>query len=122
MLIFSSLVAVALRLLDVGGGAVSDATEYALADIPLRWMVREVMLAQCGIMFDEAALTRWNIPLTATEAFKKQASKPSSPAPGAASPASANGNGSVENGGDVTGSGQVPGGDGGADDVRGVQA
>lgn len=85
---------------DVGGGAVTDATEYALADIPLRWMVREVMLAQCGITFEEAALTRWNIPLTATEAFKKQTSKPSSPAPGAASPVSANGKDSVENGGD----------------------
>ena len=95
-----SLVAVVFRILDVGGGAVTDATEYALADIPLRWMVREVMLAQCGITFEEAALTRWNIPLTATEAFKKQTSKPSSPAPGAASPVSANGKDSVENGGD----------------------
>ncbi|THH16718.1 hypothetical protein EW146_g3969 [Bondarzewia mesenterica] len=55
---------------DIGGGAVSDSTENALANIPLRWMVREVMLAQCGIVFGDTALMRWNVPLTATSAFK----------------------------------------------------
>ncbi|KAI0632336.1 hypothetical protein C8Q77DRAFT_1125094 [Trametes polyzona] len=47
---------------DVGGGAVDDDVEVSLSDITLRWMVREVVLAQCGIAFDEAALVRANIP------------------------------------------------------------
>ena len=40
----------------------TDDTKESLADITLRWMVREVALAQCGIAFDEAALARANIP------------------------------------------------------------
>ncbi|TFY76082.1 hypothetical protein EWM64_g7930 [Hericium alpestre] len=55
---------------DVGGGSVSDTTEYSLADVPLCWMVREVMQVQCGILFEDAALHRWRIPLTATDSFK----------------------------------------------------
>ncbi|KAI0365700.1 hypothetical protein BV20DRAFT_953672 [Pilatotrama ljubarskyi] len=47
---------------DVGGGAVDDDVVVSLSDITLRWMVREVVLAQCGIAFDEAALVRANIP------------------------------------------------------------
>ncbi|EIN12817.1 hypothetical protein PUNSTDRAFT_61007 [Punctularia strigosozonata HHB-11173 SS5] len=47
---------------DVGGGAVSDDTP-ALADIALRWMVREVMAAQCGVLFDSDAMRRMKIPL-----------------------------------------------------------
>ncbi|EIM85764.1 uncharacterized protein STEHIDRAFT_121799 [Stereum hirsutum FP-91666 SS1] len=49
---------------DVGGGAVPDGTKYSLADITLRWMVREIMLSQCGIIFEDDALERLNIPLT----------------------------------------------------------
>ncbi|KAI0322401.1 hypothetical protein OF83DRAFT_1094151 [Amylostereum chailletii] len=49
---------------DVGGGAVPDTDQYALADIPLRWMVKEVMQAQCGVLFEDAAFQRWNIPLS----------------------------------------------------------
>ena len=41
---------------DVGGGAVEDRATYKLADIPLRWMVEQVMLSRCGIRFDGAAL------------------------------------------------------------------
>jgi len=33
-------------------------------------MVREVMLAQCGILWDHAALVHWNVPVTVQEAFK----------------------------------------------------
>ncbi|KAF5340127.1 hypothetical protein D9758_013148 [Tetrapyrgos nigripes] len=47
---------------DVGGGEVTNETEHSLANIPLRWMVRQVMLSGCGIQFDDAALTRLNIP------------------------------------------------------------
>ncbi|KAI9058264.1 hypothetical protein FKP32DRAFT_1688725 [Trametes sanguinea] len=47
---------------DVGGGNVPNNVEVSLSDITLRWMVREVVLAQCGIAFDEAALVRANIP------------------------------------------------------------
>ncbi|KAI0333677.1 hypothetical protein GY45DRAFT_1244065 [Cubamyces sp. BRFM 1775] len=47
---------------DVGGGAVADDVTVSLSDITLRWMVREVVLAQCGIAFDDAALLRANIP------------------------------------------------------------
>ncbi|KAI0769028.1 hypothetical protein BD413DRAFT_87062 [Trametes elegans] len=47
---------------DVGGGSVDDDIELSLSDITLRWMVREVVQAQCGVAFDQAALTRANIP------------------------------------------------------------
>jgi len=41
---------------DVGGGAVEDAVRYSLGDISLRWMVKQVVLSQCGIRFDAGAL------------------------------------------------------------------
>ncbi|GBE84989.1 hypothetical protein SCP_0701740 [Sparassis crispa] len=47
---------------DVGGSAVSDSVKSSLSDITLRWMVREVVLAQCGIAFDSEALASANIP------------------------------------------------------------
>ena len=40
----------------------SDDTKISLSDITLRWMVRQVVLAQCGIAFDSSALVRANIP------------------------------------------------------------
>jgi len=46
---------------DVGGGAVEDTVRYSLADISLRWMVKQVVLSQCGIKFDETALRRADI-------------------------------------------------------------
>ena len=46
---------------DVGGGAVEDTVRYALGDISLRWMVKQVILSQCGIRFDVAALRRADI-------------------------------------------------------------
>jgi uncharacterized protein (DUF2235 family) len=53
---------------DVGGGAVTDNTKHSLAQISLRWMVKEVMNSECGIIFDETELVRWSIPSTATAA------------------------------------------------------
>ncbi|KDR82959.1 hypothetical protein GALMADRAFT_238664 [Galerina marginata CBS 339.88] len=48
---------------DIGGGAVTNETVSSLANISLRWMVREAMLASCEIKFDAAALERANINL-----------------------------------------------------------
>ncbi|KAF7792614.1 hypothetical protein EIP86_003711 [Pleurotus ostreatoroseus] len=47
---------------DVGGGSVPNTTTHCLSDISLRWMVREAVLAQCGIQFDSDALERAGIP------------------------------------------------------------
>jgi len=52
---------------DVGGGLARDTDENALSNISLRWMVREIVKAQCHIRFDETALAQWNIPITAIE-------------------------------------------------------
>ncbi|KAK2465387.1 hypothetical protein APHAL10511_002741 [Amanita phalloides] len=43
---------------DVGGGSVPNDAKHTLANVSFRWMVREVMASQCGILFDEAALVR----------------------------------------------------------------
>ena len=51
-------------LLDVGGGSVSNDTTSCLANIPLRWMIREVVASGCGILFDSSALLRANITLS----------------------------------------------------------
>ena len=47
---------------DVGGSSVPDTQLHQLSNISLRWMVREVMKAQCGIQFDDHALSRACIP------------------------------------------------------------
>ncbi|KAI9444533.1 hypothetical protein H4582DRAFT_1806636 [Lactarius indigo] len=49
---------------DVGGGSTPDSAEHSLANIPLRWMIQEVMRAECSIQFDLQAFARWNIPVT----------------------------------------------------------
>lgn len=49
---------------DVGGGLAEDTEEYALANIPLRWMLREIVKAQCGVHFDKTALKLWHIPIS----------------------------------------------------------
>ncbi|KAJ7160302.1 hypothetical protein C8R46DRAFT_1194678 [Mycena filopes] len=41
---------------DVGGGSVENGTEHNLAQIPLRWMVRECFRTKSGIMFDTEGL------------------------------------------------------------------
>ncbi|PPQ90910.1 hypothetical protein CVT25_007872 [Psilocybe cyanescens] len=48
---------------DVGGGAVTNDTIDSLANISLRWMVREAMTSLCDIKFDAHALKRTNIEL-----------------------------------------------------------
>ncbi|KAF9485751.1 hypothetical protein BDN70DRAFT_870613 [Pholiota conissans] len=48
---------------DVGGGAVTNDTASNLANISLRWMIREVVASGCGIKFDAEALVRANISL-----------------------------------------------------------
>ncbi|KAG6898416.1 hypothetical protein C0992_004127 [Termitomyces sp. T32_za158] len=53
---------------DVGGGNVPDTEARSLANISLRWMVREVQQARCGIIFDEKALSRHGIPRVVFEA------------------------------------------------------
>ncbi|KAH8114493.1 hypothetical protein DFH11DRAFT_1594792 [Phellopilus nigrolimitatus] len=46
---------------DVGGGDVKNNVSSSLADIPLRWMIREVAASQCGIQFDAAMMARLNV-------------------------------------------------------------
>ena len=50
------------NMTDVGGGAVPNGTTHCLSDIPLRWMVRQVVQAQCGITFDNDAFQAAGIP------------------------------------------------------------
>jgi hypothetical protein len=47
---------------DVGGGAVLNTVEHKLSDVTLRWMVQQVIQAQCGIRFDDAGLDELAIP------------------------------------------------------------
>ncbi|KAI0032570.1 hypothetical protein K488DRAFT_49576 [Vararia minispora EC-137] len=47
---------------DVGGGNALNTAQYALANIPLRWMVREVMQAECSIAWEETAFAQLGIP------------------------------------------------------------
>ena len=47
---------------DVGGGNDPNGTLHSLSNISLRWMLREIVKAQCGILFDNSALKRMGIP------------------------------------------------------------
>lgn len=46
---------------DVGGGCLQNGAEAGLADISLRWMVREVISSQCGILFKDAVTSTMNV-------------------------------------------------------------
>jgi len=46
---------------DIGGGSVANDVASSLANVPLRWMMREVIASQCGIQFDPAAMARLNV-------------------------------------------------------------
>lgn len=46
---------------DVGGGSVLNEVKYSLSGPPLRWMVRQAILAGSGVKFDAAALAKANI-------------------------------------------------------------
>ncbi|KAG2009707.1 hypothetical protein CC2G_012608 [Coprinopsis cinerea AmutBmut pab1-1] len=50
--------------LDVGGGNTLNTSTHSVANIPLRWMVREVMKSSCGIRFSEEALSRLSLDMT----------------------------------------------------------
>ena len=54
----------------MGGSAVEDSAKLSLSNITLRWMVRQIMLAQCGITFDNDALRRHNIPPSVVTAIE----------------------------------------------------
>jgi len=54
---------------DVGGGAVDNSVVLSLSDIPLRWMIRQVVLSQVGILFDPEALVRADIDIAAISQF-----------------------------------------------------
>jgi len=56
---------------DVGGGSVPNGTEHDLGNIAFRWMVQEIIASQCGILFDEEALSRNDIPGTAPPTTSK---------------------------------------------------
>ncbi|CAE6393187.1 unnamed protein product [Rhizoctonia solani] len=48
---------------DVGGGEERNDAKYSLSNISLRWMVRQIILSQCGIQFNNDALREMKIPL-----------------------------------------------------------
>ncbi|CAE6520488.1 unnamed protein product [Rhizoctonia solani] len=48
---------------DVGGGEDHNDAEHSLSNISLRWMVRQIILSQCGIQFNNDALRDMKIPL-----------------------------------------------------------
>ncbi|KAG8792628.1 hypothetical protein FRC12_005407 [Ceratobasidium sp. 428] len=48
---------------DVGGGEELNTTKYSLSNISLRWMVRQIIISQCGIQFNQNALKEMDIPL-----------------------------------------------------------
>lgn len=47
--------------IDVGGGAQNNDNQSTLADISLRWMVREVVASQCGIQFDSSMMEKYDV-------------------------------------------------------------
>lgn len=73
---------------DVGGGTVPNGTAHSLSDISLRWMVRQVAQAQCGIMFDSDALRLARVPpeTFAGPGLPLTPPAPSTPLPTPASP------------------------------------
>ncbi|KAG9101439.1 hypothetical protein FS749_006943 [Ceratobasidium sp. UAMH 11750] len=48
---------------DVGGGEELNTAKHSLSNISLRWMVRQIILSQCGIQFNQKALKEMDIPL-----------------------------------------------------------
>ncbi|VDC07954.1 unnamed protein product [Peniophora sp. CBMAI 1063] len=59
---------------DVGGGSTPDTDDFALSDIPLRWMVKEAIQAQCGLLFDSGELSRNNISQSIADIFNPRPS------------------------------------------------
>ncbi|KAK7037246.1 hypothetical protein VNI00_011237 [Paramarasmius palmivorus] len=48
---------------DVGGGAVLNTEEHSLANITLRWMIRQVVDSQCGVQFNSTAMAEFALPI-----------------------------------------------------------
>jgi hypothetical protein len=48
--------------LDIGGGDVKNNVQHCLANIPLRWMVCQVLESNTGILFEDKAFMTLNIP------------------------------------------------------------
>ncbi|KAF8338079.1 uncharacterized protein EI90DRAFT_3286815 [Cantharellus anzutake] len=46
---------------DVGGGNAKDSERYALSNVPLRWMLKEIIAADTGIMFRKGEMHRHRI-------------------------------------------------------------
>ena len=63
-------------LLDIGGGAVPNSTQHSLADITLRWMVRQVVDSTCGVLFVKDALDQLDIPLDKSPDLPEPSSDP----------------------------------------------
>jgi hypothetical protein len=51
---------------DVGGGSTKNNTSRSLSNITLRWMVREVISAQCGVLFDQHAMRHYGVTTSLT--------------------------------------------------------
>ncbi|KAN0138084.1 Uncharacterized alpha/beta hydrolase domain (DUF2235) domain containing protein [Lactarius tabidus] len=49
---------------DVGGGSTPNSSPNSLSNISLRWMVQEILRANCGILFDYDAFEQCGIPIT----------------------------------------------------------
>lgn len=54
-----------------------DTTKHCLSQITLRWMVRQIVVSKCGIVFDDIALARHGIdvtsdPMTSVKAYPKE--------------------------------------------------
>ncbi|KIM31051.1 hypothetical protein M408DRAFT_327943 [Serendipita vermifera MAFF 305830] len=62
---------------DVGGGEDKDYRVHSLSNISLRWMIREIAMSQCGVLFDDHKLRGMGIPrklfhlTTAFEVYKQ---------------------------------------------------
>lgn len=48
---------------DVGGGNAKDSDPHALANIPLKWMLKEIIASDTGLIFRRSALARAHIDL-----------------------------------------------------------
>ena len=68
--------AVSAVTIGIGGGLTKDKEQHALSNISLRWMVREILKTGSHILFDEAALGQWGIPV---ELIRQEAPKPIDP-------------------------------------------
>lgn len=60
-----------LWLTDVGGGNEFDETQYSLANISLRWMIRQCSSSQSGILFNDRALRRMGIDPYDSSSFRQ---------------------------------------------------